>query len=234
MLDPGEQHREVGQDPNLVGLLSLQLLLLAFFILLSTISTFDESRVRSVLGSVQEAFSDVTGNADSNDAEMQADSIVLSAVVDAVEGVMSTALQLDRVSRVGDGDVVFDLSSDSLFAAGSAQIAPGHADVLRRIVVALDRRPSGYRYELDILGGRAAAAAGAGAGDAAPLPALEIDRAGALARALVEAGATPSGLSSGLLPGASDKLRVVIRLIQQPRAQGLFGSAAPSASETSQ
>lgn len=232
MLDPGEQHHEAGQDPNLVGLLSLQLLLLAFFILLSTISTFDESRVRSVLGSVQEAFSDVTGSSEHDDVEMQADSIVLSAIVDEVEGVVKTALQLDRVTRVGDGDIAFDLPAESLFAAGTAQSTPGRADVLRRIVVALDRRPSGYRYELDILVGRAAAEAGAG--DAVSLPALQIDRAGTLARALVDAGATPSGLSSGLLPGASDKLRVVIRLVQQPRAQGLFGGAASTASEASQ
>lgn len=231
MLEPGEQQSEVGRDPNLVGLLSLQLLLLAFFILLSSISTFDESRVRSVLGSVQEAFSDVSGSSDRDDSAMQADAIVLAAIVDEVEGVLSTALQLDRVERVGEGDVAFELPADALFVAGSAQIAPGRADVLRRIVAALDRRPAGFRYELDLLVGRAAATADGA--DAVPLPTLGIDRAGALARAFDDAGAMPSALSAGLTSAADGKLRVVIRLTQQQRPQGLFGAAAPAAAEAS-
>lgn len=232
MLDPGEQHAEVGRDPNLVGLLSLQLLLLAFFILLSTISTFDESRVRSVLGSVQQAFSDYSGKSERDDSAMQADAIVLAAIADEVQGVLSTALQLDRIERVGEGDILFDLPADALFVAGSAQLAPGRADVLRRIVIALDRRPAGYRYELDALVGRAVAPGGAD--DAVPLPTLGIDRAGALARAFADAGAMPSALSAGLASGADGKLRFVIRLTQEPRPNGLFGTAAPPAAEAAQ
>ena len=50
------QDSKVGSDPNIVALLSLQLLLLAFFILMTAISDFEQNKVQMVVGSVNEAF----------------------------------------------------------------------------------------------------------------------------------------------------------------------------------
>lgn len=212
----GEQRSGYGRDPNLVGLLSLQLLLLAFFILLVNMSTFDVQRVRSVLGSVQAAFSEASTAPDSQDQLQRADSIILSEIVEEIEGVLASTLQLDRVARDGDGAITFELPADALFAAGTAQLAPGRDDILRRLVAALDRRPAGYRYEVEMLVGRTMP------GGEGAAPALEIARAGALARTLHGQGAVESGLAAGLLPAAPGRLRIAILLTEQPRPRGLF------------
>ena len=125
------------------------------------------------------------------------------------------------------------LLTGSLFAADTAQLAPGRDEILRRVVVALDRRPAGHRYDIEILVGQmATGVAGEGA-----VPALEIARAGILARTLHDHGALESGLAAGILPGLPDRVRLVIDLTDQLRPQGLFAAgvragaaAAPEAS----
>ena len=228
MSEAGGQQPGSGHDPNMVGLLSLQLVLLAFFILLVSMSSFDTQRVRSVLGSVQSAFSDAASTREGDAETHQADAIVLDAITDEIEGVLATALQLDRVERIGDGAVDLDLAAETLFAAGTAQLLPGRSDMLKRIVTALDRRPAGYRYDLDVLVGRPGSEAGSPDGNSPLPPALEIDRAGALAKAFQESGALESGIASGLLPDAPGKLRLVIRLTDQKRPRNLFLQAVPA------
>ena len=229
MSEAGQQHSGLGRDPNLVGLLSLQILLLAFFILLVSISTFDTHRVRSVLDSVQSAFSDASTSADGEDETSRADAVVLAGIIDEIEGVLATTLELDRVERVGDGAVQVDIAADALFATGTAQLAPGRADMLKRIVAALDRRPVGYRYDLEALVGRPAAPAPTRGSEAAALSMLEVDRAGMLARTLQEIGAMPSGIAGGLLPDAPGRLRLVIHLTDEPRPHDLFAVTAAAA-----
>lgn len=230
MSEAGQQHSGLGRDPNLVGLLSLQILMLAFFILLVSISSFDTPRVRSVLDSVQATFSDMPAPADSDGDTSRADAIALAAILEELEGVLATALELDRVERVGDGAVQLDMPADALFVADSAQLEPGRADLLKRIVAALDRRPPGYRYDLQALVGAPAAPVAEGADAAAPSM-TAIDRAGALARALLEGGAMPSGIAGGVLPGAPGRLRLVIELTDTPRPHGLFAQSGPKGGE---
>ena len=232
MSEAGGQQSGSGRDPNLVGLLSLQLLLLAFFILLVSMSSFDTQRVRSVLGSVQSAFSDASSTREGDAETNRADAIVLDAITDEIEGVLATALQLDRVERVGGGAVDVELAAETLFAAGTAQLLPGRSEMLKRIVTALDRRPAGYRYDLDVLLGRSGSEAGMSGGDLPAPPTLEIDRAGALAQAFQNSGAQESGIAAGLLPTAPGKLRLVIRLTDQARPRNLFLQAAPALGST--
>ncbi len=213
-----------GDGPILLGLLGLQLILLAFFILLVSMSSFDTHRVRSVLDSVQLAFSQAPGEAGPVDAVQGADAIVLAGIVDEIEGVLASALQLDRLQRTGEGAITFDLPADAIFAAGTAHLLPTRGEMFTRLVAALDRRPAAYRYDIDLLVGRAPASAGE---QAAP-PTAEIDRAGALARALRDAGALESGLAAGLLPNAPGSLRIIIELTDQPRARGLFAPGTPT------
>lgn len=207
-----------GNGPILIGLLSLQLILLAFFILLVSMSSFDVHRVRSVLDSVQLAFSQTPDAAGQVDAAQGADAIALTDIADEIEGVLAAALQLDRLKRTGEGAITFDLPVDAIFAAGTAHLLPTRGEMFARLVAALDRRPTGYRYDIELLVGRAPAAVDR----AAQLPMFEIDRAGALARALLDAGALESGLAAGLLPNAPGTLRIIIELTDQPRTQGLF------------
>ena len=211
-----------------MGLVSLLLMMVAFFIVLVGMSDFDDSRVRSVLVSIQTSFAGMPGGTEGTDEQSRADSIALEAVRNEVAGVFATALQLDRIERTGAGAVEIEVAADRLFAAGTAQLLPGADALLRRVVAALDRRPAGYRYELDALVGRASvpADASAAADDIAPTAA----RSGALVRAFIAAGALPSSMAAALQPEAPERIRIVVRLIAGARPSNLFGQApAPAA-----
>src|SRR3546814_6683336 len=100
-----------GNGPILIGLLSLQLILLAFFILLVSMSSFDVHRVRSVLDSVQLAFSQTPDAAGQVDAAQGADAIALTDIADEIEGVLAAALQPDPPNGNGEGAITFDTTA---------------------------------------------------------------------------------------------------------------------------
>jgi hypothetical protein len=233
MSEAGETHQGFGfgSGPILMGLLGLQLMLLAFFIVLVSMSSFDQKRVHSVLGSIQAQFTGLPRADEGTDEQSRADAVTLDAVRDEVAGVLATALQLDRVERTGIGAVEIEFAAGKLFAADTAQLLPGMETVLRRVVEALDRRPVGYRYELDVLVGRtqnAAADAGLATAslDAASLGAasLETRRAGALVSAFIAAAARPNSMAAGLQPTAPDRVRLVLRLLTGTRPNNLFAT----------
>lgn len=218
MSGAGESHQGFGfgRGPILMGLLGLQLMLLAFFIVLVSMSTFDQQRVDSVLGSIQQHFTGLSVPGEGTDEQSRADSIALDALREEVAGVLATALQLDRVQRVGDGAVEIDVADDKLFANGTAQVLPGSEALFRQVIAALDRRPNGFRYEIDVLVGRDATTG---------TPTLEIAQAGALARAMIDAGAEPASMASGLQPGMPGRVRLVLRLMAGARPGNLFSTA---------
>jgi len=234
MSEAGETHQGFGfgSGPILMGLLGLQLMLLAFFIVLVSMSTFDQTRVHSVLGSIQAQFSDLQTADEGTDDESRADALTLDAIRDEVAGVFVTALQLDRVELTGAGAVEIEFVADKLFTSGTAQLLPGMDVLLGRVVAALDRRPTGYRYELDVLVGREQATA-VGKAETTPLETatLETQRSGTLVRAFVAAAARPDSLAAGLQPTAPDRVRLVIRLINGSRPANLFAilPATPAA-----
>ncbi len=226
MIGAEETHKGFGfgSGPILMGLVGLQLMLLAFFIVLVGMSSFDATRVDSVLGSIQQKFAALPGAGQGEDAVPSADAISLEAVRDEVTGVLATMLQLDRIERTGTGAVEIELAADKLFAEGTDQLLPGIDHMLQRTVAAIDRRPTGFRYELDVLVGRP---------QDGPTDALAIDRAGALVRAFIGFGAHPSSMAAGLQPASPGRVRLVLRLIEGARPTDLFAGlpAAPWAAQ---
>jgi hypothetical protein len=226
MIGAAETHKGFGfgSVPILMGLVGLQLMLLAFFIVLVGMSSFDSTRVDSVLGSIQQQFAALPGAGQGENATSSADALSLEAVRDEVAGVLATRLQLDRIERNGTGAVEIEFAADKLFAEGTAQLLPGIDHMLQRTVAAIDRRPAGFRYELDVLVGRP---------QGGPADALAVDRAGALVRAFIDFGASPSSMSAGLQPASPGRVRLALRLIEGARPTGLFADlpAAPRADQ---
>jgi len=215
--DSSAQGFGFGRGTILLSFLSLQLMLLAFFIVLVSLSTFDDRRVRSVLGSIQDVFAELPNAEDGDDLRSNADALALEAVRDEVAEVFATALVLDRVERTGDGDVEIEVAADRLFAHGTAQLLPGTEAILARVVAVLEKRPAGFRYEMDVLVGRTDARSETGG--------EEVQRAGALVRAFVAAGALPSGLSAGIERRDGGRVRILLRLFADARPHDRFGAA---------
>ena len=205
---------ENAADPNIIALLSLNLLLLGFFILLTSLSSYEDDRKRLVLESVNEAFNGRVHAARSyNDTSSGLDNLEqMEVLMGEVGELFSSALPAVRVKRAADTPVVsFELPAETLFAPDSTDLRPGRWLLMRRLVEALsDGSRSALPYELTVFHG---VAAGALPKSAPGTPdALEPRRLGALARTLVARGLPAGNLSVGLRPGAAGSVIFVLRV----------------------
>jgi hypothetical protein len=180
-----------GQGRNILQLLALFLLLLSFFILLNSLSSFEPRKIPAVLGSVNDTFSgwspgerdypyvDVGNRAALEQFQSQLREALLSAVPEA---------RLE--SESGGRFMHVRLDADELFAHGGEALRPDRVLLLRGLVDALKVHPVDLRFEIELVfeidGSR---------------DALASKQAGSFARALVDAGAPGDAVSIGLRPG---------------------------------
>lgn len=207
----GDTNQTRQGDSGIVLLLSLKLILLAFFILLNSIAEIETTRMRAVLDSVDQAFNG-TYRSIPDPASEPAGSGVLTEAADAlsqIHALVSAEIPGAKAKIVGDSEALrFDLPAGALFQIGEDALRPSRAVLLRRIARALMPDPSGaQRYEIEVLHGTAA---GLGRNSGAPWP-LEIRRGGALAREFVMQGLPAEALSIGLLPGQPELIRLILR-----------------------
>ncbi|MEX2009532.1 MAG: hypothetical protein WEC41_05010, partial [Dongiaceae bacterium] len=193
----GEGAGRVTRNPNTLTLLSLNLLLLAFFILLVSISSFEDARVRSVIDSVQVAFRGAVVPSSGPAAVAAAESLAIRSVEAEIDALAKRSIPLTRVERAGVGEIRIELPVDALFRPGEARVDPAQAPFLRQLTAVLADGPATQRYEIDVTQ--------ADIGDRS----TEVARAGAMVRALAGAGAPADGLSAGAGPGAPAGVRVV-------------------------
>ena len=198
------------RDPNMLTLLSLNLLLLAFFILLASISRFEEERVRSVIDSVQVAFGGAADPSSGSAAVAAAESLAIRTVQEEIRALAERSIPLTRVERTGVGEIRIDLPVDALFRPGEARVNPAQTPFLQRLTAMLAGGPASLRYEIDVT-----------QADIGDRP-IEVARAGAVVRALAGAGAPAEGLSAGTGPGDPGWVRLVIRFIEGDRPRRLF------------
>ncbi len=228
---PTGRDREGGS--NIVLLLSLMLILLAFFILLNSLSEFETGRARAVIESVNRAFN---GEIESGD-RTPAPSASLGALPEVeaklreVAGLFEAIVPSTRVKRIQRAKAVrVELPAASLFRPAGVGLRPGSEVLIQRLARLLAREPpggppGGPSYDLEVLLGIGAPPAG-GARPVAPDPnSLEVRRAALLAQRLVEEGLPPPVLSIGLLPRQPGTLRFVVRLRQD------FSTPAKAAAE---
>jgi hypothetical protein len=202
-------------DPNVVALLSLKLLLLAFFILLTTLARFQDDKVTLVVNSVNDAFH--------GQVRAEEDHAPVAAALDAV----GPATQLSRRVRnlfvstlpvataeadEALGELRLELPVQALFRPGAPELKAGPAILFDRLAGMLgpDADPA-VSASLELLVGvpRDALARLAGAPEALPPR-----RAGVLARDLLGRGMPGERLSVGLLPGLDGQVRLVLRVRQ--------------------
>ncbi len=205
-MPPREKH-----DPILLQVLSLYLLLLAFFILLNNISNAEAARERLVTGSLNAAFSSAGRETESpavftarfgnflSDPKFQAR---LSALVE-------TDLALARFRVIKPGRVMeVRMPNNELFETGIAQLRFDRLPFLRRVARMISDRPPGARFDLDIL----IATGTPGPEESSAIRRLAIARAGAAVSRLEADGAPRNGLAGGIERGDAGTLRLVFRL----------------------
>jgi biopolymer transport protein ExbD len=190
-----------GNGWSLVPLLSVQLLLLAFFILLTSISKFEDDRSHAVLASVQQAFTtidlDQSGNLGSSGT---------AAVTRRVEGQLgdlaASLVALTHAPQADEtGAVRLDLSAEAVFRPDEPAVSPAGRRFLRDLTRILGGLAPVYRYDLTVLLSTSATDRYAAA------------RIATLAGGLIENGMPARAFSAGLGGVEAGRITFVVRLL---------------------
>ncbi len=204
---------------TILAALSLYLIILAFFIMMNTISQPEDSRTAGVLDSISGSFKDYPQTviialeaADRGAGEESAPGFEKS-----IEDLFESAFPLAVVvmSEVFD-QIEVTLPLDSMFTPGGTRIQGRNAPGLDRLANILEYQTPGTIHQVEALlswpppsdagGPDAIASNGYGAdGDAL----LAVDRAGALARELTARGVRAAAIAIGIERRDPDKVRLL-------------------------
>lgn len=184
----------------LVPLLTVELLLLAFFILLNAVSNIEDRRTQSVLESVRAAF----GAAETEDAEADLDTPDVSlAELERQIAMLAHALgAVEGQAPAQENALWIDLPVQALFRPGEDRLSAAQARFIDRLAALLAQTPAGHGYEVAVLRGSA---------DAADADTdLRLRQAAAMAAAL-RAKVEPRGtIAAGLVPDPAIGMRLAV------------------------
>lgn len=222
-----------GRAPDVVPLfLALFLLVLAFFIILVSISSFEDVKSRQVMDSLTSAFTSVLPPVTDPTEFSTKDGDVLAGerFQEQVTGLFSTAIQVSKVTIVQPGRTMrIAVPADTLFFEDEARFRPALTPLLDRVVATLSARPAGLRYEMEFVIG---SEANGEDGEEPALPVaqtLETLRGGAFAREMSRRGVPPDSVAIGIMPG--DPSQITIWFFVR-RIGGEAAPAAPTAPDT--
>ena len=174
-------------DTTVLQFLSLYLLILAFFILLVTISTVDKNKVDAVADSIKS----------NQEIEKRESGPVLAGQVfqDKTTELFATALGVQKIEIMQLGKIMrIQMTADALFESERAITKKSQQPLIDRVIAALSSRPPGYQFDMEFVIGSPYAA-----GQNLPTQqTLEMRRAGAFIREMLNRGAPPDAVSIGM------------------------------------
>ncbi|MEQ8322598.1 MAG: flagellar motor protein MotB [Rhodospirillales bacterium] len=187
--------------PDIVPVfLGLFLLVLAFFIMLVSISTFEKVKSNAVMDSLSSTFTTVlppTSDPTAFNAK-DGDIIAGEAFQEQVTSLFSTAVQIEKIEVVQPGRLMrLYMPASALFKADEPAVRDDMLPLLDRIVATLSNRPPGLRQDMEVVVGT-------------PLTGnfylpvqqgIDMARAGELARTMIGRGAPPDSVSVGVKSG---------------------------------
>lgn len=200
---------------SLSAFLALFLLVLAFFILLVSISTLEEVRSRAVMDSLSSTFATVLPPTTELTAFAAKEGEVIAGQQFQAEiaGVFATTMQVAQVEVVQPGRLMrVTMPARTLFLDDQAEVRPAREALLDRIVATLSSRPPGLLYDLEFIIHTPYA-------DGRMLPTgdtLEARRTASFVRGMLARGAPPDSLAVGLDPGGETDQVVMLFHVRFP------------------
>ncbi len=200
-------HPEAGGGASsLIQFLSLYLLVLAFFVLLITISTPEDVKSKAVKDSLTSTFAPLLPPRTKLEVFTSKEGEVLAKpeFLETTSKLFATALGVEKVETLQPGRLMrVVLSADSLFEPGTSNIRQSRYTLIDRLIAALSGGPPGFHFEMEFV-------------IASQTPAErdpQMARAGAFAREMLARGAPPESISIGLRQGDPDQvaLRFYVR-----------------------
>lgn len=202
-----EVEKKSGGDPTLALFLGLYLILLAFFVLLNTLATLKEDRVKAVMGSLLATFStEILDLSNPTDFNASIGSVLAAEEFHReIREFFEVAVPLAKVDLYSGGAIMqVQLPADQMFLPGSTELRADREDLINRIARSLARNVAGRHYEFEFstfTGPFMTEEPGSG-------NVLEIARAGAMARAMIRRGVPPKSLAIGAQPGNPENLEL--------------------------
>jgi hypothetical protein len=197
--------------------LSLSLLLLAFFIVLNTLSTTEATRARAVMDSLDRTFSESDGRLSDGTAFTGAVGTVIGAhrTFEAeLAEMVASAVPLARVRQsAASAETEVVLRADALFDRQGPALRRPRWALLDRLVAAVSAAPPGIALTMEFTLGTDYDSSRKGAEDAAARTALQRARAAGLAEALLARGLPPEAFAVGLDPLLGDQARLRFRTL---------------------
>lgn len=205
-------------DKNIILFLSLYLLLLAFFIVLNSVSTLEEEKTYAVITSVATTFGweGSRGFEVKPPASVEGKFLEPEEFLEAIADLVETAFPLAKIKVITpDRLMQVSVPPESLFVADEPRVLGEAVTFLVDVADALGQNPPGLRYETEVV----VAGPWITARDLAPGETLEIARSGALAAELAERGAPPGTVAVGVDHDESGEVRLMfhVRSEDDPR-----------------
>lgn len=193
--------------------ISLYLILLAFFILLTSISTVEKQETNAAFGSVIKTFNQerMVELQELSAANSNGLFRVRSALFEKVTGIFEETLALGQFETVAQGNrLQIQLTGDALFKDNSADLSAVTHDFMNRIAAALATPVRGFDYQLQFQ---------MGVGPAYPAsgnPNLPVLRGGAFARRLKKLGAPVEAIRVGGAIGDTNRVALTFLVRHEP------------------
>ena len=192
------------RNPSLPTLVGLLILILCFFVVLTSISMRDQTREQSVMAGLSQAFSK-SGLAPDSPAAKEAETrkllgdlrSTLNAEVPLVKGVAPDTAD----------DYAFNMPRNMVFAEDGTSLASGFPNTLDQAMKALKTGPADFAYEVEVVI------------SAKQMDSTAIAGATAIAAALRKAGFANDAASVSLQPGDGAVVALTIRLRPNARLQ---------------
>jgi flagellar motor protein MotB len=148
-----EDQVSANRNPNVVLFLSLYLLLLAFFILLNAISNIEQKRSDSVMNSISSTFAirNKVGSEAVPFAATHGDVLAVKEFQETIASMFDTRVSAARVDVLKPGRLMrVILPTDAIFVADRLELQPELAPLFSDLGRALNRRPAGLRFDVEI------------------------------------------------------------------------------------
>ena len=203
---------EKAEDRNLVAMLGLNLVLLAFFIMLTTLSDFQEEKADSAIESINQTFEARLQRPSAKYEQTLAESVSSDQVIDEIGTLFSETLpdvEVVESSTQTALRIILPLANvfPSVVSDSSDAAAPSQALLASRLRAALSRYENkGGTSEITLLYGLGANQTLKGRGN---LVTRRLDR---LVGVFEEAGHLANQLAVGVEQGYADQFIIVIRL----------------------
>lgn len=208
---------------NVIALfLALYLLVLAFFILLVTISSVEKVKSNAVMDSLTSTFKSIIPPSSSLTAFQSREGSIVAGqrFQEEVTGIFATTLQVAKVEVVHPGRLMqVRMNADSLFYTDEARLREAHQPLYDRLVATVSSHPPGLSYDLEFLVGiEHDAAKGLPPGTSLPMV-----RAAAFALELESRGIPPQSIAIGILPEAAGEILMNFYVRDEEENKLMFG-----------